>query len=400
MRKPYRTIFTVGLLMPVAAVALLVTTVRAADPLPLQLADGQAFRHVLETNDWLVLGRLYKTPGTSTGNTDSFTVTTTSGAFDDPIVLTNRVGQTTAVDFIVTETGVPTILTAFCALDQDEQTIDCTGTGLADASYTVEVEYRMGWDAYLSSDVIFRLYESDTATTLSERASPAGDYTLAGVYLTAAQVTALGVTWGDSDILLNTLASPNLWDTPADVTTVITWDTSATSDATETALTAAVQSYLVKLENDDPNVEPGDYVGTNGITLTGAVIAGRAFSLIQSAIPQAFASFEANVFPTAIATASTSMLDAVDAARAATAVYVTFQNIHPALGGALVFILSVLTTGLLMIKFKSTAVASSGWLVVFIGGWLIFNIPFQLVFITMAAIIALGFAYIGKRIFD
>ena len=393
MRKLYRALF-------LGSITLLVTTVHAADPLPLQISDGQAFRHVLEANDWLVLGRLYKTPATSTGNTDTFTVTTTSGAFDDPVALTNRVDQTDAADFIVTETGVPTILTSFCTLDQDEQTIDCTGTGLADSSYTVEVEYRMGWDAYLSSDVMFRLYESDTATTLSERASPAGDYTLAGVYLTAAQVTALGVTWGDSDILLNTLASPNLWDTPADVTTVITWDTSATSDATETALTGAVQSYLVKLENDDPNVEPGDYISTSGITRTGAVIAGRAFSLIQSAIPQAFASFEANVFPTAVATASTSMLDALDAGRTSTAVYTTFQSIHPALGGALVFVLSVLTAGGLMIRIKSTAVASSGWLVVFIGGWLIFNIPFQLVFITLAAIIALGFMYIGKRLFD
>ena len=391
----------IGLIVVLFSVAGIVfaRSAFAADPLPLQIADGQAFRHVLETDDWLFLGRMYKNPATSIGNTDSFTVTTTSGAFDDPIALTNKVDVTTAADFIVTETGVPTVLTAFCTLGEDDQTIDCTGTGLADSTYTIEVEYRMGWDAYLASDAFFRVFNSPTV--LAGRSSPNGNYTLAGLYLTAAEVTALGATWGDAAILIQALASPNLWNTPADVTAPITtWHRTATVAATVPLLTTAVQSYLITLENDDPDVAAGTYVGTAGITLTGSIIAARAFSRIQSAIPQAFSSFEVNVVPTVIATPAKSVVDALDTIKTSTSVYITFQGIHPAIGGALVFVLSLGAAGGLWVKFKSSAVAGSSWLGIFVAGWLTFNIPFQLVFFTLAVLVALGFLFIGKVVFD
>ena len=388
------------LLAAVIVAAFLMGKAQAADPLTLQITDAQVFRHVLETDDWLVLGRLYKAPDSSTGNTDSFTVTTTSGAFDDPIVLTNRVIHTPGTDYTVTETGVPTDLTSFCTLGQDDTTISCAGTGLADASYTIEVEYRMGWDAYQSSEVFVRLVEADPATILAERSSPNGTYTLAGLYLTSSDVATLGITWGDSDILLNALASPNLWDTPADVAAVIMWDSSADADATETALTAELQQYLVELEQADPAVSSGYYVTPAGITLAGAVVATRAFSLIQTAVPRAFVSYEVNPFPTAVATASRSLVVAIETQVANTTTFINFQAVHPASGGLFTFIISVAVAAGLWVQTRSMPVVGGAWWVVITAGWLIFALPFQLVFITMAGIIALGFMWVGKAVYE
>ena len=388
------------LLVIVIGPAFLFGRAQAADPLPLQLEDAQAFRHVLETGDWLILGRLTMAPDSSTGNTDSFSVATTGGAFDDPIVLTNRVIHTPGTDYTVTETGVPTDLTSFCTLGQDDTTISCAGTGLADASYTIEVEYRMGWDAYQSSEVFVRLVEADPATILAERSSPNGTYTLAGLYLTSSDVATLGITWGDSDILLNALASPNLWDTPADVAAVIMWDSSADADATETALTAELQQYLVELEQADPAVSSGYYVTPAGITLAGAVVATRAFSLIQTAVPRAFVSYEVNPFPTAVATAAKSLVDGIESDISASAAYVNFQAIHPAFGGLFTFVVSVIVAAGLWMSTKSMPVAGGGWWVVITAGWLLFALPFQLVFIILALLLAAGFMWIGKAVFE
>ena len=388
---------TIGL-TSVLTMLWLVKAVFAADPLPVIIRDGQAFRHVLETDDWLFLARVYKTPDTSTGNTDTFTVSTTSGDFDDPVVFTNRVEVTTAVDFTVEANGT-TDITSFCTLGQDDQTIDCTGTALADASHSIVVNYRMGWNAYVAGDVLVRAATS--TPVIVEAPSAAGTYTLAGLYMTAAQVTASGATWGDSAITLNALASPNLWDTPADVSVAIAWCPSCSdADATETALTAEIQQYLVELELDDPAVSTGVYVGTSGITLTGFVVAARAFSRIQFAIPQAFSSFEANVFPTPFTTSASSAVDAIETARNTTAVYTSFQNIHPSVGGLITFLLSIIVAGWLWVKFKSTEITGTAWVGIIVAGWLIFNVPFQIPFIIGALVIALGFQWIGKLVFD
>ena len=389
-----RILAIVGLLL----VGFLVGKAQAADPLPLQIADAQAFRHVLEDNDWLILGRLYLVPDTSIGNTDTFTVATTGGDFDDPIVLTNRVVHKTAADFIVTETGVPTALTSFCTLGQDDQTIDCEGTGLADGSYTVVVEYRMGWDAYTQTDVFVRLVE--TATVRAERSAPSGTYSLAGVYLTAADVTTLGITYGDRNIVLNALASPNLWAVPADEDVVIMWDLSTTQTATAAVLTTQLQAYLTQLELADPAISSGDYVSVGGITRAGAVVANRAFPRFQSAIPTAFVSFELDASAPLILTPKVSVITAVEQGRATSTVFITFGAIHPAAGGFVTFLISLLVAGGMWVSTKSIPVAGGGWFVVIFAGWLMFNLPFQLVFITAAAIIAVGFMWVGKAVFD
>ncbi len=370
----------------------------AADPLDVVLQEAQAYRHVLETGDWLVLGRLYLTPDSSTGNTDSFSVSTTGGDFDDPVVVSNKVVETTDADFIVTETGVPTVLTSFCTLGQDDQTIDCEGTGLANNTYTVEVEYRMGWDAYSETDVFVRL--TDTGTPVAETRSPAGTYTLTGLYLTASDVSTLALTWGDANILLNALGSPNLWDTPADVDAVIDWNATADMDATETTLQADLLAYLTALELDDPAVSSGDYVTPNGITTTGAVVAARAFSRIQDVVPNAFLSFEVNQFPDAVSTPTASVVVDIEAAVASTTVFALVQDIHPAAGGFFTFLASVILAGGLWMGTKSLPVAGGGWFVAITGGWLLFAIPFQLVFIPAAAIVAIAFVWVAKMVYD
>ncbi len=373
-----------------------VFSAKAAAPLPLQLAGVQAFRHVLETGDWLVLGRLSLAPTSQTGESDSFTVSTTSGDFDDPVVLVNRVDVTAGTDYTVVADS--TDITSFCTLGQDEQTIDCTGTGLADSSYTVVVTYRDGWDAYVGGDVFVQL--DDTGTVVAERTAPATGYSLVGIYLTAAEVSALSLTWGDSNVTMPALASPNLWDVPSTATGVISWQATADTDATVTLLTSELKQYLAQLEIDDPDVAAGDYVQPLGITNGGAVVAARAFSLIQLSIPQAFLTSESNPFPDAITTPTVSLIVGIEGTATSTTIYSDFQGVHPQAGLLLTLLGSIILGAVLWVPTRSTSVAGMGWFVGMLAGWLIFAIPFPMVFIPAAAITAAGFMWVAKAVFS
>src|SRR3972149_5927338 len=102
----------------------------AADPLNVSIASCDAYQHTVKLNDWLFVCRTYLIPTSDDNYVDTFSVTIATGDFVDVVVLTNRIVNTTAVDFTVVETAGPTDITAFCTLQEDNQTINCTGTGL------------------------------------------------------------------------------------------------------------------------------------------------------------------------------------------------------------------------------------------------------------------------------
>src|SRR3990172_1562351 len=199
----------------VALVALVAQPAQAASPLSVVVRDGDAFRHVLETGDWLVLTRLSLLPTSEPGFTDTFSAHTTGGDFDDPVKLTNRVRVTGAFSTDVFVKAGTTTITSACLLLQDKQSINCEDTGLADATYTVIVTYRSGWSAYTAQDVFIYLLEG--STIVAERTGARVGCGLVGLYLTAADVTTLGLTWADSGITLLGRASPALWCAPGRV---------------------------------------------------------------------------------------------------------------------------------------------------------------------------------------
>lgn len=377
-----------------------VRSAQAAAPLTLSLTQAEAFRHVLEAGDWLVLARLYLTPLSQTGLSDSFTVTTTSGDFNDPVVLTNRVVITSDVDFTVTADAV-TDITAFCTLGQDDQTINCEGTGLADASHAIVVEYRSGWSAYAPDDVFVRLNDDSTTPTviMGERGAANTGYALVGIYLTAADVAGFGATWGDSDITLVALASPNLWAVPATQTAPIVWQSTADHAATVITLTARLNNMLVKLEQDDPAVASGAFVALQGITNAGGTVAARAFRLITTAIPNAFLTSVVNPFPTAVRTPQASMAFAQATAIAGTTTYTNFQAIHSTAGLIITLLGSIVLGGFVWTGTKSVEIATVVWWIAMLGGWLLFAIPMPLVFIPAAGIVGFGFLAFARKVF-
>ncbi len=368
----------------------------AADALTFRLEQAEAFRHVLEDGDWLILARLYLVPAEQTQLTDTFTVSTTGGDFDDPVTLTNSIYVTSGTDFVVEADS--TDITTACGLGQDLKTINCTTTGLADNSYTVVVEYRSGWNAYSGRDVFVRL--DDTGTVLVERTAADVGYALVGVYMNAADVTALAVTWGDVNITLQALGTPNEWTTPHTVTATITWQATADQDATEVTLTAQLLNMLATIEQDDAAVGSGDYIQPAGITDAGLQLSIDAFSLIRSAVPEAFLTANISPFPTAVSTPNASAVEAIDTATEATSLYSDFQDLHPMAGLLTTLLVSIGVGGLFFVKTRSSALGALTWWVAMMGGWLLFAIPFPLVFIPAAAIIAALFGWLARAVFE
>ncbi len=368
----------------------------AADPMGGQVQQCEAFRHVLETSDWLILCRLHLIPASNTGYMDSFTISTTSGDFDDPAVLTNKVVVTTATDYTVTADA--TAITSFCTLGQDDLTIDCDGTGLADASHTVEITYRGGWNAYSPSDVIVRL--DDSGTPVAERNAARVGYGLVGLYLTAADITSLALTWGDAGVTVNVLGSPNFWATSMDLTGAITWQATADLAETVTTLTSRMLLLLTLLEQVDAGISAGEYVQPQGVTNTGAVLANEAFASIGTAIPLAFLTAESNPFPDAVTTPTTSLVTSVEKAIKTTSVYTHMQAVHPLAGVFVTLFGSFALGGAGWMVTKQYIVSGMAWFVVMMGGWLLFAIPFPMVFIPAALLVAVGFVWIAKQVFD
>jgi len=394
MRSVYAILAALLLALPV----MQARPAQAAAPLNFILHNGEAFRHVLELGDWLVLARTSLIPTTQTAFADTFSVTTTGGDFDDPVTLINRVHVTDAFSTDVTVVAGATI-TAACQLLQDGQTVNCTSTGLADDTYSVTVTYRSGWSAYSAQDVFVRLL--DGATIAAENTPGRVGCGLVGIYLTAADVTALGLTWADGGITLSGVASPALWAVPSSDTGTITWQSTSTIAETATTLTTRLKTMLIQIEQDGAcGITSGTLNQADFITNEGLIMSLEAFGSFRVAIPEAFASSRINPFPTAITTPTASLVTAVETQVAATTVYQDVQAIHPIFGLLLTLIGSVVLGGVAWSMTKSSYLAVMAWYATLMTGWLLFAIPFAIVFLPAAGLAALGFMWLSKRIFS
>ena len=382
----------------VALVALVAQPAQAASPLSVVVRDGDAFRHVLETGDWLVLTRLSLLPTSEPGFTDTFSAHTTGGDFDDPVKLTNRVRVTGAFSTDVFVKAGTTTITSACLLLQDKQSINCEDTGLADATYTVIVTYRSGWSAYTAQDVFIYLLEG--STIVAERTGARVGCGLVGLYLTAADVTTLGLTWADSGITLLGRASPALWASPANDSGVLQWRATGNLAATKVELRTRLKTMLREIENETAcGISVGTLDQADFITAEGTVISIEAFSLIREVLPGEFAASRLNVAPTAITTPTVSMIRGVETAVEGTSLKQDVDAVHPMTGMVVTLIGSVILGGMAWVWARNQYIAVMVWYLTLMAGWLLFSIPFVLVFLPAAALAALGFMYLSKRIF-
>jgi len=377
---------------------LMLSPAEAASPLNLIVRNGEAFRHVLETGDWLVLTRLSLIPTTQTAFADTFSVSTTGGDFDDPVTLTNRVHVTGAFATDVIVVAGATTITPSCTLQQDNQSVNCLATGLANGTYSVTVTYRSGWSAYTAQDVFFRLL--DGSTVVAERTGGRVGCGLVGLYLTAVDVAALGLTWSDGGMILSGIASPALWASPSSDTGTITWRSTADLAATKVELRTRLRTMLRQIEQDGAcGIPVGTLDTADFITNAGTILSIEAFSQIREVLPGAFASARLNPFPTAITTPTISMVAGVETLVAATTLKQDVDAIHPMVGLVVTLIGSFILGGLTWVRSTSQYLGVMVWYLTLMAGWLLFAIPFVVVFLPAAALAALGFMYISKRIF-
>ena len=292
-----------------------------------------------------------------------------------------------------------TDITIYCFLEQDNQTINCLNTGLVNDTYDVVVTYRSGWSAYNARDVIVRLV--DSTTIVGERVAGRTGYGLTGIYLTAAEVSSFGLSWTDANVGLRILATPLMWAEPAEIVVPITtWHTNASMSSALVELASRLRVYLAQIEQDDDLVTGGDYVLPTFITDAGTTLSREAFSLIQTAIPEAFEHSRVNPWPTAIATPADSMVAAVATAAAGTDVYVSMGNLDPTAGLFVTLIFSFVFGFGIFMPTKNAYLGTMTWFATLMGGWLLFAIPFAIVFIPAAGFAALGFMAIAKKVFN
>ncbi|MBU0847615.1 hypothetical protein KKH23_10555 [Patescibacteria group bacterium] len=388
-------------LITLSILAAIVSTAHAATPITFALGTPQAFRHVLDdSDDLLVLEVLKLTPIEKTGLSDTFSVDTTSGAFDDPVVLTNRVYWASAPDYVVVADGTDDISDA-CTFAADNQTMDCTATGLSDATHSIVVTYRSGWGAYSGSDVLVRLL--DGVTVISERTSPGVGCVLVGHYLSAAAFTASGITWGSGTVAVKAIASPSLWDSPHTASLAMTWNSDADHTAFQTTMANQLQLVLDSMENSpECGLSDGDYVQTTGITDAGQTVAAAAFSLIGQAVPTVFQTSSYNPFTQPTPTPALAAIAAADAAASSTLVRISTRAISEAFPVGLTLTLALVAAVVTQAKVKSTALAFIFAWTVMLAGKLLFgeSVPTPIVFLPAALLVAFGAWQLVKSLFE
>lgn len=391
-----RRLRLVGLALVLLGV-LAVTSIQAASPPGVNLTQVEIFRHLIETDDMLILARLAMTPITESNASDTFpTVDVTGQDFDDPIVLTNRVHVTGGTDYIVIADF--TDITVYCGLESDDQTINCTGTGLGNGTYSVEVTYRTGWLAYSNTDVLVRLKRG--AILVAERTAPSIGYQLVGIYLTASQVTTASITWPDATITLNAEANAALWGTPGSSSiSSITWQGDADHAALITTLTSRLRIYLTMLEVEDEDIASGEYVQPLGITAAGKSLAVNAYSLMAEVIPEAFLDTEFQVMPTPIAEATTQVVATIEAGVSGTLVNLTMRSVSGKAPTMVTLLASLIAAVGLYMGTKSSVIAGMAWFAVMIAGWVLFGIPYSLIMIPAGLVIAGGFMWIARGVY-
>lgn len=197
---------------------LLIQRVLAAAPLPVQLDDTIAFRHLLEDHDFLVLSRYRLQPSEETA-TDTFTsVTVDAGDDADPMVLTNRHNRTDTTSMTVQEDSGPTDITSTCTLGADRVTVTCINTGLGAGTFNFTITYLNGWDSYSGSDVIYRLLDQ-TSTLVAERTVPSTGFALVGLYLDA--TTPVSTFTGDDSTTDFTLTTRHFYSDETGLTVTV-----------------------------------------------------------------------------------------------------------------------------------------------------------------------------------
>jgi hypothetical protein len=348
----------------------------------------------------LVMARLALVPDSDITYSDTFSVTTTSGDFDDPVVLTNRVYTTGGTDYTVVADS--TDITDYCTLGSNLQTVNCTGTGLADDTYTTVVTYRSGWLAYSGSDVFIRLKRS--GTLVAQRTAPtATGYMLVGIYLTATQVTDASIAWQDANLTLSAEASPVLWASPDEqeiASASMTWHSDADHAALVTTLTNSLNTALATLEIEDEDIDAGDYLSTRGISGLGQVVATRAFSLITTVIPEAFVDTQYNIVPTPIAGATPAVVATVEAGVPSTTLDINVRAINASFPTPLTIVVSLILAGVMWWYTKSPTLSGMTWFAAMLGGWVLFGIPYALVMIPAAIVMAMAFMWVSRSVFE
>lgn len=389
------------------ALAGVLGTLWAAAPLAVGLLDVQIYRHVLETGDWLVLGRyeLIPTTPSNLNLSDGVTADVTSGDFDQPVTLTNRVVSTSVADFTVTVDADSSDITSTCTLQTDSSSIDCTTTGLADGSHALTVAYRGGWTAYGGTDAFYRLV--DGSTVVDQRTLPATGYRLVALYLDAAAVTANSLTWADAGITVQLRASPVLWDVPDTDSVTPTWNATADLDATVNTLTTGLRNMLRALEVADPDISTGDYVTPTGIPDAGLTVAQDAFASFPRAIPEAFLSTAFIAFEDRDATETPAFVTTIETAAGASTIGTNWTDVGNLFGGisggaagTIVFSIIALIVGIVgLVRFQAPAITVFAVWVVFTLGWLLGAMADVWVFMPAALLGGWGVFNVARRVF-
>lgn len=408
MTKRIPRVVRVPLWLLVAVLLLLAQRVSAyttADQaLQLALDDNPcyAYRYVVDSSaDFLVLCRYELIPLEQSDHTATFTGATVNAGGDvEALVLTNKVIRTAtplSTDLSAIATG-PTDITSFCSLGSDLLTLTCTGTGLAPGVTDVTVTYRAGWNAYSSTSAIFSLVDAG-GTAVSLRTVPQTGYALVGIYLTAAEYTASGLVWGDGAVLVSLDGNPSLWVSPGTATATLDYDASANHAATVTSLGNRVLIQIHQIEVSQ-GVTPGTYQVNSGITPAGQLIAVNAFSLITNVTPLIFQTTQYN--PSVGYTPQPkTLVDQIAADAAASSVG---QAWHGWYGTVIFFAGSVALGVWLSLMFGQFGAAAAGfsfacgWCLMLLG-FLVGAVPYQMVFLSGAAIFSLALLRIVQKVY-
>jgi len=174
-------------------------------------------------------------------------------------------------------------------LQEDNQTINCTGTGLGDGPYTIEITYRGGWTAYnAQSSVSLRLL--DGATSIELRPLFQVGRGLGVIYLTPTEVTAAiaaGLTFSDVNGAVRIEASPLLWSSPTSLSATPSWHATATLVATELILGPELIAKMKQVEQDQ-GLALGTYVSNELITAQGAAVVNSGWPFFDEVVPTVF----------------------------------------------------------------------------------------------------------------
>jgi len=404
LRAMGKALIYAGLICIVLGIILALTgvPVEAAAPLSAQVDTTYVYRHVLEDDDFLIVSRYYLIPADQV-MLDSFSgITVDANGDATDMVVTNRHTYADTTDLTVTINAGD--VTACCRPLADLQTIQCTdipsGT-LAAGTYTAEIEYLGGWDAYSGNAVLYQLIDHDAAVD-SQRTLPSTGYGVVALYKAAGH----GITWADVDIAAKVVPSPSLWVDGISYSQAPTFRATADQTATATQLDTDFRELLRLIEQGDATVAASDYVTNDGITSAGRAVLEAAFSPVGVVIPDSFMPASNNPFH-GFTPEPTSFVGAMDAATEAEGIVEAWKYHDSGIGrwtfGAIVIGISAIATAVGMLVFTARLTGAPSWPLaliavqfIFTMGWLIGAVSWQWAGISAVLLLTPGLIWLVK----